>query len=339
MYIASRDLLLFLSTMLYNKSGMFQDVLPTIQRETIELFTTTNMLRSVLILIGSLILAYWLSNLLAKLIVFVAQRISTASDTASDELRAIRLRQIETYLSIAVAAVRVAVVAIVGYIGWRTMSPLAQENTAVNGIAAIGAGTIFIVIAGQTIGMILRDLTAGAAMIAERWFTVGDYIKVEPFIDVAGVVERFTLRSTRIRALNGEVIWLHNQTIHGVHVTPRGVRTIAVDVFVNDRERGEREVQRIIDAIPIGKTMLAQPLRIKYTEKWGEDVWRLTVVGKTPPGREWLIDAYFLEAVKAIDEDVKKANRLLVHSPIARFADSDADRRFNRAVRVMREKE
>lgn len=318
---------------------MTPDTMTTIQRETIELFSTPNMLRSVLILLVSLLIAYWLSTIFARVIVYIAQHVATRSDTESDELRAIRLRQIETYLSITVAVVRVAVVAIVGYIAWRTMSPFAQENTAVNGLAAIGAGTIFIVIAGQTIGMILRDLTAGAAMIAERWFTVGDYIKVEPFIDVAGVVERFTLRSTRIRALNGEVIWLHNQTIHGVHVTPRGVRTLAVDIFVHDRTRGEQEIQRIINAIPSGKTMLARPLRIKYTEKWGEGVWRLTVIGQTPPGREWLIDTYFLEAVKAIDEDAKKADRLLVYPPIARHADTDADRRFHRAVRILKEKE
>lgn len=319
---------------------MPQDFINNAQGELIDLFATQNMLRSVLILMVSLVIAYWVSKILAKIIIYIAQHVATQSDSASDELRAVRLRQIETYLSVTVAVVRVGVVAVVGYIAWITFSPTAKQNSSTaNGIAAIGAGTIFIVIAGQTIGMILRDLTAGAAMITERWFTVGDYIKVEPFLDVAGVVERFTLRSIRIRALNGEVIWLHNQTIHGVHVTPRGVRTMAVDIFVRDRSRGEREIQQLIDAIPSGKTMLARPLRIKYTEKWGDDVWRLTVVGQTPPGREWLIETYFVEAVKAIDEGAKKSDRLLVHPPIARYADSDADRRFNRAVRVKQEKE
>lgn len=83
----------------------------------------------------------------------------------------------------------------------------------------------------------LRDLTAGTAMIAEQWFNVGDYIRVEPFIDVGGVVERATLRSTKLRSLNGEIIWLHNQHIHGIKVTPRGIRTMAVDIFVNDEKK------------------------------------------------------------------------------------------------------
>jgi small-conductance mechanosensitive channel len=70
-----------------------------------------------------------------------------------------------------------------------------------------------VVVAGQTIGIILRDLTAGSVMITEGWYKIGDFIKIEPFMEVAGVVERFTLRSTRLRALNGEIIWVHNQNI------------------------------------------------------------------------------------------------------------------------------
>ena len=316
-----------------------EPIVPTFFKETIELFTHPNAFRSIIIFILSLIIAYWLSRFLAQGIVKMAQIVADRSDNESDDDRVVRLRQIETFLSVGVAVMRAVVVAIVGYIAWRVLSPYAAENEAANGAAAIGAGAFFVVFAGQTLGIILRDLTAGAIMITERWFNVGDFIKIEPFWDVAGVVERFTLRSTRVRALNGEIIWIHNQHITGVHVTPRGVRTMAVDIFVKDREKGEAAINKIITAIPKGKTMLARPLRIKFTEKWGDDIWRITVVGQTPPGREWLIQDYFVEAVKAIDEDRKKADRLLAHAPMARFADSEADRRFKRAVRVAQEKD
>lgn len=312
--------------------------LQTVSREIIEFFTQPNAFRSVLILIISLAAAYWLSRFLAAGIIKIGQRVASHSDNESNEERVLRLRQAETLLSVAVAVVRAVVVAIVGYIAWRTLSPFA-ESSAATSAAAIGAGAFFIVFAGQTLGIVLRDLTAGSAMITERWFNVGDFIKVEPFWDVSGVVERFTLRSTKIRALNGEVIWLHNQYITGVHVTPRGVRTIAVDILVRDRVEGEAAIKKIIAGIPTGKTMLARPLRIKYTEKWGDDVWRITVVGQTPPGREWLIQDYFVEAVNTLDEGKKKADKLLVQAPIARFADSEADRKFHRAVRVAQEKD
>jgi hypothetical protein len=114
-----------------------------------------------------------------------------------------------------------------------------------SGAAAIGASAFFVVIAGQTLGTLLRDITAGATMIIERWFHVGDYIKIEPFWDVKGVVERFTLRSTRIRSLSGEIIIVHNQKIDAVHVTPNGVRTMAVEIFVKDKQKGEALVHHI----------------------------------------------------------------------------------------------
>ncbi len=307
--------------------------------EDVSLFISQpNAFRSLLILIVALVIAYWLSRFLAQAIVAVAQRIAVRSDEESNHERALKLRQVETYLGIAVAVVRALVVALVGYFAWRALSPFAASGAA-NGAAAIGAGTFFVVIAGQTVGIILRDLTAGSIMITEDWFKIGDFIKIEPFMDVAGVVERFTLRSTRLRALNGEIIWVHNQHMTAVHVTPRGVRTIAVDVFVRDKDTGQEAIKKIIAAIPKGKTMLAKPLKITSSEKWGEDLWRITVQGQTPPGREWLIQDYFLEAVKAIDEGKKKSERLLVHAPYARFADPDADRKFNRAVRVAQEQD
>jgi hypothetical protein len=292
-----------------------------------------NAYRSILILIFSIMVVYWLSRFIAKAIIKLAQVVATHSDNESDDEKLIRLRQIETYLSVTIAVVRVALVVVVAYIAWRMFSPGANPN-----IAAIGAGTIFVVVAGQTIGILLRDVTAGATMIIEKWFNVGDYIKLEPFWDVTGVVERFTLRSTRIRSLSGEIIWIHNQQITGVHVTPRGVRTMAVDIFARDRVEGEKAIEKVIATIPTGATLLARPLRIKYTERWDDGLWRITVVGETLPGREWLIESYFVNALKKIDADKKKDDRVFVQEPIARYADSDADRRFKRAVRINQNK-
>ena len=310
----------------------------TLIAEFNELFREPNAFRSIIVLIICLLIAYWLSKYLAKSIIWLAQAVGKRSDNESDEERALQLRQIETYLSITIAIVRALVVAVTGYIAWRLLSPFAGNSAFANSAAAIGAGTFFIVVGGQTIGIILRDLTSGSMMIAEQWFNVGDYVKIEPYWDVTGVVERFTLRSTKIRSLSGEVIWVNNKDITGVHVTPRGVRTLAVDVFVRDKEEGEQAVKRLVAAIPRGKTMLAKPLKIYTSEKWGDD-WRITVVGQTPPGREWLIQDYFLESVKALDSDKEKSEHLLAHPPIARFADPDADRKFRRAVRVAQERE
>lgn len=310
-----------------------ENILQTILREANEFISAPNAYRSILILAISLFAAYFLSRVITKIIIRVAQTVASHADNETDDERVIRLRQIETYLSVIIAAIRATIVAIVGYVVWITISP-----GATSGAAAIGASAFFIVFAGQSFGMIMRDLTTGAAIIIERWFNVGDYIKVEPFLDVSGVVERLTLRSTRLRSLSGEIIWIHNQQIQAVHVTPRGVRTMAVDIFVRDRVEGEKAITQIIDTVPTGTMMMARPLRIKYAERWNDELWRITVVGEMLPGREWLVEKYFVNAVKEIDEDKKRADRLIVHEPIARYADSVADSRFKRAVRVNKDK-
>jgi hypothetical protein len=59
------------------------------------------------------------------------------------------------------------------------------------------------------------------------------------------------------------------------------------------------------------------------------------VLGQTAPGREWLIEKFFVNAFQEIDEDVKeKSKRIFVYEPIARFADPIADKKFLRAIRT-----
>lgn len=301
------------------------------------LLVSPNAFRSLLVLVLSMIAAYWLSKFLARGLIFIAQRIGRRSDNESDEARVTRLRQTETYLSVSIAIIRALVVVSVGYIAWRVLSPTAAKSSTSGGLAAIGAGAMFALVAGQTIGIVLRDLTASAIMISENWYKIGDFVKLDPFTDLSGVVERFTLTSTRIRALNGEVITVHNQNITGARVTPHGVRTIAVDIFVRDKRAGVTAIRRIIAAIPKGTMMLAHPLRITNIDKWGDERWRITVTGQTPPGREWLIDKFFVEAVSSLDDDKETSERLLSLPPIPHAADETANRRFKRAVRVKKD--
>ena len=303
----------------------------TVINDLKSLLLSPNAFRSMLVLVLSMIAAYWLSKFLARGLIFIAQRIGRRSDSESDEARVTRLRQTETYLSVSIAIIRALVVVSVGYIAWRILSPTAAKSSTSGGLAAIGAGAMFALVAGQTIGIVLRDLTAGAIMISEGWYKIGDFVKLDPFSDLSGVVERFTLTSTRIRALNGEVITVHNQNITGARVTPHGVRTIAVDIFVRDKRAGVAAIRRIIAAIPKGTMMLAHPLRITNIDKWGDERWRITVTGQTPPGREWLIDKFFVEAVASLDDDKEKSERLLSLPPIPHAADETANRRFKHA--------
>jgi small-conductance mechanosensitive channel len=278
---------------------------------------------SIVILVVAIVIAYWLSRSIGQLFIKIAQLIAVRADSSSNDERTIQLRKVETYLSITVALLRAVMVALIAYAVWRLLDPGGSEL-----IATIGASTLFIVLASGTIGALLKDVMNGANMIIEGWFTIGDFIKIEPFSEMAGVVERATLRSTRLRGLNGEIIWVHNQYIQGVRVTPRGVRTIAVDIFVSDQEKATHEIRGIIDTMPLGPTMLAKKPAITATDQWADQLWRITVTGQTLPGREWLIDQYFIDALEELDDS------LMVQKPITRNADPVAEKKFQRAVRV-----
>lgn len=303
------------------------DIFIATTSEITRFISTPNSMRSLLILLLSIIVAYWVSFFAAKAIVKVAQLIAIRSDNTSNEERRIQLRRVETYFSVSVALVRALIVGIVAFYTWQLLSPGANLSA-----ATIGASAFFIVIAGATIGMVLRDITAGATMIIEQWFHVGDFIRVEPFLDVGGVVERITLRSTKLRSLNGEIVWLHNQHIQAVKVTPSGLRRLAVDVFANNENVGRNLIEKAIATMPVGTLKVASKPTIVATEQWSDKLWHFVIVAETTPGREWLMDKYFIEALEDIDER-RRGPRTFVRKPIARYSDILAEKSFRRAVR------
>lgn len=307
-----------------------EDFLQQASEEVTTFFSEPNAMRSLVILIASIIAAFWLSKLVALGIIKSAQIVATISDNAPDAEKQVKLRRIETYLSVSIALVRALIIGFVAFYAWKLFS----HNTS-TGAAAIGASAFFVVLAGGTLGMILRDITAGASMIIEGWFHVGDYIDVEPFDKLSGVVERMTLRSTKLRSLSGEVVWVHNQHMQAVKVTPSGLRTIAIDVFVNNQRIGHTMIEKAIATIPTGTMKVASKPEITKEEQWGDHIWLITVVGETAPGREWLMENYFVESLKELDER-RKGPRTMVRPPIVRFADAAAERSFKRAIKMAR---
>lgn len=285
----------------------------------------TIFLRLFLGVIAALIIAFIINKIFNLILNWIASVIAARSDSDNQAERMIHTKRAETLLSIGGAVARTLVVGLCLYVTWRIANPTSAP------VAIIGAGTFFIVLGAATIGPLLRDVTSGILMIAEKWYNVGDHVTVDPFWALSGVVEKVNLRSTKIRSLNGEVIWIHNQHIQAVRVTPRGVRTISIDTFVSDLEKGRRLIGKVINTMPTGPTMIATPLVIKEEEQLG-GVWRITAVGQTAIGREWLIEDF---AVKALVE-ADKTNKIpvIVHGPIVRYTDALAEKRFKHSMAV-----
>ena len=310
-----------------NSAQLVQNTQSSLQK----LINTTFNWRTLLVFVVALLAAWLLSRLCSAILLRLARAIGRYGDAARTPERAIQFRRLETYLSIAIAMMRAAIFAAALFVAW---SATHEHSTSSSSAAIIGASTIFIVVAGATIAPMLRDFTAGSLMIAERWYNVGEFVTIDPYLEESGVVERMNLRSTRIRKINGEILWIHNQYITRVSVSPNGVRTMAIDLFVNDLDKGMEIVEHLRSILTVGPIMLAKPLEIAYTQKLGEDLWEITLIGQTAPGREWLLEKFAVSLMKEHDEKVNGQAKALAYEPLVRYADPVAENRFKRAMRI-----
>jgi small-conductance mechanosensitive channel len=269
----------------------------------------------------------WLANWVIDLVIPRLARVLAHYSERVEVEKVFALRRLETFVGIGAAVARLLIAALAMYLIWRLVMPTTAP------IALLGASAFFAIVAGSTLGPLLRDVTSGTLMIAERWYNVGDHITVEPFMNVSGVVEQLTPRSTQLRSLSGEVVWMHNQHVQAVRVMKRGVRTIALDVFVTDLEDGKRVIEQAIQALPTDPTMVARQMRIHETEKLGEGLWRITASGQTTHGREWLIEDFAVKAILKYDA-LREAGPVIAHGPIASYTDATAVRRFGRMIRA-----
>src|SRR6266540_598403 len=236
--------------------------------------------KSILTFIIAMAIAIILGRIIAAIMRRIARSVSRTADKVQDLKEVNRLRRIETLIVLAVALIRMILVIMAVYFWWVYAHPNQQPS------ALIGASALVVIVASATVGPILRDLAYGGVMMAEHWFGVGDHIRVEPFVDLQGVVERVTLRSTRIRGLNGEIIWLSNQNIQGVRVLTKGVRTIALEIFVTDLDAGLDIIEETNLRLPTGPLMVVRSLHIMSKIEVGEGLWHITAIGETAPGRE-----------------------------------------------------
>ena len=282
---------------------------------------------SILIFAGALLVASILGRIIAAILRRVTKVISTRADKTKDLTLVNRLRRFETLIVLSIAMVRTLLVVLALYFWWTYTHPSQQPS------ALIGASALFALILGGVLSPLLRDLAYGSVMMAEHWFGVGDHVTLEPFT-LQGVVERVTLRSTRVRSLSGEVIWVSNQNISAVRVAPKGVHTMAIELFVSDLKKGLELVEATSQRLPQGSLLVVSPLTVMTRAKVGDHMWHITAIGETAPERHWLLDDFAIKVFQELDE--KNKTPILIQIPIARSADSEAERRFVRTIRNAR---
>ena len=238
------------------------------------------------------------------------------------------LQHAETWLILSIAIVQVILFILAFYFWWE----VAYDEGSKSGLL-LGAGAIGAILIGNVTRPVLTDLAFGASMMAERWYRVGDLVTID-FPNVKGVVEAVTLRSTRIKGINGQTYWVTNSAIQAVSVTQRGVLWIAIELFVNDIVKAKKLIADTNNLLPTGSTLVAEKLTISNIDQRAEKVWHISAVAAVPPGREWAIEIAAVDILKKLDENDKKP--ILLAEPVHHYDDHDAEKQLVRAVKNAR---
>jgi hypothetical protein len=116
-----------------------------------------------------------------------------------------------------------------------------------------------------------------------------------------------------------------------VRVLPGGVKELAVELFVSERERAEQLVLSVAALLPEGPTTLVRRPWIEHVEELSDSLVRIAMRATIAPGREWLIEGFFSDLLKERADD-----GLIVHGPVVLAVDERAVRSFARASAAMR---
>jgi moderate conductance mechanosensitive channel len=206
----------------------------------------------------------------------------------------------------------------------------AQLTGGFDRLTTLAGASFILILVGFSAQRVLVDLIAGFSMFTEKWYSVGDTIAI-PMMEVQGVVEDVSLRRTKLRSLDGEVVNIHNSQIAAVRVLPSGVKEFDVELVASSREAAELLVEEVSRLLPEGPTTFVQRPQIHAVDDLAPGLVRLRVRTAVAPGREWLVNGFYTDLLKERAE-----KHLIVHGPVVLTVDEGASRSFARASAASR---
>jgi small-conductance mechanosensitive channel len=206
----------------------------------------------------------------------------------------------------------------------------AQLTGGFDRLTTLAGASFLLILVGFSAQRVLVDLIAGFSMFTEKWYSVGDTIAI-PTMELQGVVEDVSLRRTKLRSLDGEIVNIHNSQIPAVRVLPNGVKEFDVELVASNREAAEVLVEEVARLLPVGPTTFIRRPQIHQVDELAPGLVRLRVRAAVAPGREWLVNSFLTDLLKERAE-----KHLLVHGPVVLTVDEGAARSFARASAATR---
>lgn len=241
-------------------------------------------LEIILVILGALLLM----RAIAAVGTYVTNRIDKASTEGDALVRSERgkhrhsVAQVLVWLS-NVLIVCIAVVRIIALLGFSVTGLVAPA--AVLGVA-LGFGA----------QRVVQDLLAGFFIITERQYGFGDVIRISALgseTGVTGTVEEISLRITRMRTVNGEVVIIPNGQINQVTNLSRDWARAMVDIplwpttDLNEAMRILREVGTAAFADPKLNHLLLDAPTVMGVESISVRHVNVRIVARTLPGKQF----------------------------------------------------
>jgi len=180
-------------------------------------------------------------------------------------------------------------------------------------------------VAGVAVGFgaqrVVQDLLAGFFIVTERQYGFGDVIRISALgntTGISGTVEDVTLRITRMRSANGEVIIVPNGQINQVTNLSRDWARAVVDVPVPttvDINRVTEILRKVGQAVFADEALhpfMLDPPSVMGVESIEVDHFNVRVVARTQPGRQFDIGRELRTRIAAAfrDEGISVASAL-----------------------------
>ena len=169
-------------------------------------------------------------------------------------------------------------------------------------LASAGVAALGISLGAQTL---IRDFIGGILIILENQYAVGDVISVG---GVEGRVEHITLRSTQVRAINGDLHVIPNGEVRVLTNMTRDWSRVLLDVGV----AYEEEMDHALSVLAAASEAFAQdltfapdilePPEVLGPVSLGDSAVIIRIGMKTAPGKQWEMGRALRKAVLAACE-------------------------------------
>jgi small conductance mechanosensitive channel len=154
-------------------------------------------------------------------------------------------------------------------------------------LASVGVAGLAVSLGAQSL---FKDLIGGILIIIENQYAVGDSIVVGP---VSGEVERITLRTTQVRALNGDLCVVPNGDVRVLANQTRDWARVLIDVGVAYEEDLDHALSILEEGTaafsrhPAFESDLLEPPQVLGVHSLGDSAVMVRIVAKTQPGKQW----------------------------------------------------